>query len=89
MSNNICSILNFQNLKISNGHRAHCFIQMSKFYDVPVSFVTPTIFLGCVLFYLRSLKGGYYSISEDFSCFCHRLVFTDFHFGTCFCWRYL
>ena len=41
---------------------------LSKLYDVPVGFVTPPLFWGCVLLYLRSRKGGCCSILDDLSC---------------------
>ena len=41
---------------------------LSKLCDVPVGFVTPSLFWGCVLLYLRSPKGGCCSISDDLSC---------------------
>ena len=39
---------------------------LSKLYDVPVGFVNP-LFLGSVLLYLRSPKGGCCSILDDLS----------------------
>ena len=43
---------------------------LSKLYDVPVGFVIPPPYFSAVLLlYLRSPKGGSYSISDDLSCF--------------------
>ena len=50
--------------KRPSGAPLHTF---SKLYDVPVGFVNPP-FLGCVLLYLRSPKGGCCSISDDLTC---------------------
>ena len=41
---------------------------LSRLYDVLVGFVTHLLFWGCVLFYLRSPKGGCCSISDDLFC---------------------
>ena len=41
---------------------------LSKLYDVPVCFVTPTLIWGTVLLYLRSPKGCCCLISYDLSC---------------------
>ena len=42
---------------------------LSKLYDVPVGFVTPPpLIWGSVLLYMRSLKDGCCSISDELSC---------------------
>ena len=46
------------------------FCTLSKLYDVPVRFVPPPLFWGCVLLFLRSSKGSCRSISDDLSCSC-------------------
>ena len=56
---------------------------LSKWYDVPVGFVTPPLFWGSVLLYLRSLNGGCCSISDDLSCTHINLYVLDFAFNWC------
>ena len=48
---------------------------LSKLYDVSVGFVNPP-FLGYLLLYLRSPKGGCYSISDDLSFSCRNIHIT-------------
>ena len=44
---------------------------LSKLYDAPVVFVSPPLFWGSVLLYLRSPRGGCCSLSDDLSCYYH------------------